>query len=256
MRLLNGSNSSILRLHFSGERGFHQIASDGGFLERPVPLREVILSPGERAEILIDFSGDTPGTETLLRAENNAGRTFEVLKLVVGRGGWPAGVSRSELPARLTRLEPTRVPREARTRRFVLSSMGMGMGMGGMGMGSFLTINGRRMDMERIDARVRLGSTEVWEVVNRTMGMGMGMMRGMMANPHSFHVHGLQFRILAINGREPQENESGWKDTVLLWPGDKVRLALTFADYTGIYMYHCHLLEHEDEGMMGQFEVR
>ena len=252
LRLLNGSNSTILRLHLGGGRGFQQVAGDGGFLERPVPMRQVILSPGERAEVLVDFSGAAPGTEAFLLAENNAGRTFEVLKLLVGRRGAAADVLPAGLPARLARLEADPGARAVGTRRFVLST-GMGMGGMGMGAGTSMTINGRSMDMERIDERVRLGSTEVWEVVNQSMGMGM--MRGMMAVPHSFHVHGLQFRILSINGREPPENERGWKDTVLLWPGDAARLALTFADYGGIYMYHCHLLEHEDEGMMGQFEV-
>ena len=102
------------------------------------------------------------------------------------------------------------------------------------------------MNMNRVDEEVVLGSSEVWEISNGGM---------MMSTPHSFHVHGLQFRILSINGAAPPPVLTGYKDTVLLWPGDRVRLLVEFTDYTGLYMYHCHLLEHEDEGMMGQYAV-
>ena len=113
--------------------------------------------------------------------------------------------------------------------------------------GGRLTINGRKMDMKRIDATVKAGSSEIWEIVN--------VRTGMMEIPHSFHLHGVQFQILDINGKKPPAGESGWKDTVLVWPGDTVRIIIPFREFPGIYMYHCHLLEHEDDGMMGQFEV-
>jgi FtsP/CotA-like multicopper oxidase with cupredoxin domain len=104
--------------------------------------------------------------------------------------------------------------------------------------------------MDRIDVRIPLGSTEVWEITNQQMGMGM-----MSNQPHSMHLHDVQFQVLDINGQRPPENLRGWKDTVLVWPGETVRVIARFADFTGIYMYHCHFLEHEDAGMMGQFEV-
>ena len=113
-------------------------------------------------------------------------------------------------------------------------------------MGSF-SINGKKMDMSGIDEIVKLGSTEIWEIYNRPMGM--------MQIPHSFQIHDVQFQILDRNGKPPSPAESGWKDTVLLWPGETVRFITRFEDYTGLYMYHCHFLEHEDDGMMGQFEV-
>ena len=124
---------------------------------------------------------------------------------------------------------------------------GGGMGMMGGGSARRLTINGRKMDMGRIDFKVRAGSTEIWEIVN--------VRTGMMEIPHSFHVHGVQFQILDINGNSPPAGEDGWKDTVLVWPGDRLRIIIPFREFPGIYMYHCHLLEHEDDGMMGQFEV-
>jgi len=109
------------------------------------------------------------------------------------------------------------------------------------------SINGKTMNMKRIDETVRLDSTKVWTVRNVVMGM--------MNIPHSFHVHDVQFHIMSINGNEPPKQLSGPKDTVLLMRGDEVKLALRFEDYEGIYMYYCHFLEHEDAGMMGQFEV-
>ena len=80
-------------------------------------------------------------------------------------------------------------------------------------------------------------------------------MMGMMTIPHSFHVHDVQFSVVSINGKPPSPLYSGPKDTILIMPGNRIEIALIFREYTGIYMYHCHFLEHEDEGMMGQFEV-
>jgi FtsP/CotA-like multicopper oxidase with cupredoxin domain len=77
----------------------------------------------------------------------------------------------------------------------------------------------------------------------------------MMRTPHSMHLHDVQFQILDRDGKAPPPHEQGRKDTVLIAPGETVRIISRFLDYTGIYMYHCHLLEHEDDGMMGQFEI-
>ncbi len=193
-------------------------------------------------------------------------------------------------PVRLVSLPRPRPERAVRMRRFVLS-MGMGMGMGGMGrrersmhhpdrygdtgpmgadhgrhgrggpmyppyasgtgrgvgpMGMRFTINGKSMDMDRIDEVVRVGTDEIWEVINRS------------PMPHPFHVHDVQFRILDRDGRPPDGIDSGLKDTVLVPPMGRVRLLLSFRDYVDPerpYMYHCHILEHEDAGMMGQFVV-
>lgn len=101
--------------------------------------------------------------------------------------------------------------------------------------------------MERIDYRQNLNEKEVWEVTN--MGNRMG---GMI---HPFHIHGVQFRIISRDGKVPPENEQGWKDTVLLNPDETVRLLVQFTE-KGVFMYHCHILEHEELGMMGQIEVR
>jgi blue copper oxidase len=236
-RLLNGSNSSIYRLSFDDGSAFSQIAGDGGFLEKPVEMSTLILSPGERAEILLDLRRKAPGDSLHLVTETFQGYRDAVLKIVMkdeqpGRG--PA----AGMPSRLVPVARIPEARAERSRRFDLETMGGG---------GRLTINGKKMDMERIDARVRAGSTEIWEIVNAGAGM--------MQIPHSFHVHGVQFQILDINGDKPPDQDSGWKDTVLLWPGDRMRIIIPFREFPGIYMYHCHLLEHEDDGMMGQFEV-
>ncbi len=232
-RILNGSNSTIMRYRFSDGMKFHQIASDGGFLEKPVPMGELILSPGERAEILVDFTQASSGDVPVLLADTNNGSQFTGVEFAL------EGMSASSyhIPERLVDIPEVNIDDASVRRPFVMAT----------GMGGRMTINGRQMSMQRVDEVVQLGAVEVWEVVNAGMGM--------MTTPHSFHVHDIQFRVFSINGQPPPPNQRGWKDTVLLWPGDEVHLLVSFEDYTGKYMYHCHLLEHEDQGMMGVFEV-
>ena len=247
-RLLNGSNSSIYRLSFSDESPFTQIASDGGFLEEPEAMKTLILSPGERAEIIVDLSSRKIGSSLTLVTETFQGFRDEVLKILVqGETSGRQGTA-TRIPKRLASIPAIPESRSSGSRRFDLQTMsGGGMGMMGGGSARRLTINGRKMDMGRIDFSVRAGSTEIWEIAN--------LRTGMMEIPHSFHVHGVQFQVLDINGNTPPAGEGGWKDTVLVWPGDTLRIIIPFREYPGIYMYHCHLLEHEDDGMMGQFEV-
>ena len=232
-RILNGSNSSLYKISLSDGSLFSQIASDGGFLEKAVTMNNSVLSPGERAEIIVDFNS-FKDKEVYLKVEIYTGKEFEALKIQIIDSN---AESANTIPYRLSRIVKIPESDADRTRRFVMQT----------GMGSF-SINGKKMDMSRIDEIVKLGSTEIWEIYNRPMGM--------MQIPHSFHIHDVQFQILDRNGKPPPPAESGWKDTVLLWPGETVRFITRFEDYTGLYMYHCHFLEHEDDGMMGQFEVR
>jgi len=232
-RILNGSNAGIYRVSMGDDRSFQMVASDGGFLAAPVSMTEVILSPGERAEIVVDFSTDEVGSRTRIRVEQYNGGVYDALEVRVAHDADPA----ARVAEQFGPVEEADPAAAQRTRQFVMETRGMGV----------FTINGRRMDMERVDVRVPRGTTEIWEISNRGMGM--------MQIPHSFHVHDVQFRILSRNGTPPPEHERGRKDTVLIWPGETVRIVAEFRDYTGIYMYHCHILEHEDAGMMGQFEV-
>ena len=264
LRLLNGSNARVYHLGFSDERTFFQIASDGGLLEAPVPLNRLRLSPGERAEILLDLRQDAGGYLILqsfsaeispllargpMMADALDRRTFPVMYIRVGEAG-DNGVS---LPARLTVIDRLSSAAAVRTRTFILRERMGGMGRGGNradadGGEAFspFTINDRSFDMRRIDETVRLGDTEIW-VIRSESNMA-----------HPFHIHDVQFQILDRNGSSPPAAERGWKDTVLVMPDETVRVIARFADFADPdhpYMYHCHILEHEDGGMMGQFVV-
>ncbi len=247
LRILNASNARIYNLGFSDDRTFFQVASDGGFLRAPVPLSRLFLSPAERAEILIDLGSDE-GTTLKLRSFNGGlgaslvpfplqdawdTADFDLLEITVG----PARANAVQtIPAGLTAVDAipeTDAVNLVSPRPFELAANPFG-------------INGKRMDMDVIDERIRLGDTEVWEITNPT------------TQAHPFHVHGDSFQVLTRDGLTPPENELGWKDVVLVRPFETVRIVKRFRDYADSvnpYMFHCHILEHEDVGMMGQFVV-
>ena len=162
-------------------------------------------------------------------------RRFDFLELVPqGRG------RRGRLPERLADLPPATREAARSIRPFNLE---MRMGPAMM-MGRGFLINGRSMDPRVIDERVPAATAEIWRITNTSPMM------------HPFHVHDTQFRILSRGGRPPAAHERGFKDTVLVMPGEPVELLVRFPDYRDPelpYMYHCHILEHEDAGMMGQF---
>jgi len=233
LRLLNGSNSSVYYLGFSDERVFKQIATDNSFLQKPVSLKTVRLSPGERAEIVVDLS-DMLGKNIYLK-ELNQNKIF--IKLNVSKKASKI----TKVPEVLTKLKQYSLTDAVNTRKFVLSGR----------MGN-LYINNKSMNMNRIDEIVPVNKVEIWKIYNQKM-----MMMGM---EHNFHIHATHFMILERNNSSSNvlENEKGYKDTVYLAPGDSVKLLVKMSDYTDNktpYMYHCHFLEHEDRGMMGQFLV-
>jgi len=237
LRILNGSNGRVYNFGMDDDREILQIASDGGLLPEPHPTRRVQLSPGERAEVVVRMEpGETAvlhsyqpdlGTDPWTSRFSGGGDTFDILQL---RAADRLEES-AEVPDELADA-PDLDPGEAsQTRTFRLGGS---------------NINGEKMDMDRIDEVVEVGATEIWEVTNPGN------------TPHNFHVHDVQFRVLDIDGREPEAPLSGWKDTVYAEPGTTMRLALRFTDYTDPdfpYMFHCHVLRHEDRGMMGQFVV-
>jgi len=253
LRLLNGANASIYNLEFSDGRQFVQIASDGGLLAEPVPLTNLRLAPGERAEIIVDFSADET---VLLRSVAASSRRGFGMGMMMGGVQSPefdliefradARLSPSApVPDKLASLPAVSAQDAARTRKFLLEMPGMGP-MRMLGLGSGFTINGNEMDIDRIDEVVKMGETEIWEFTN--------------AGPmiHPIHIHNTQFRILNRDGRPAAPNEAGLKDTVVINPDEVVRIVIRFDNYTDAerpYMYHCHILEHEDAGMMGQFTV-
>jgi len=259
LRLLNGSNSRIYRLAWEDGRPLTIIGTDGGLLERPVFRKYVFLSPGERLEIWADFSENPVGYNTSLLS-----LPFEAGGMGRGRMGkniyLPNGAAFSlfkvrvahtektsyRLPETLSEIEPVRLENAVNSyspRQFYLTMRHMQW-----------SINGRVFQMEDVadDEIVQLGTTEVWEFNNT----GSGMMN-MMNMPHPIHLHGKQFRVIERSGvvHEGYVDE-GWKDTVLLMPGERVRILVDFEDYGGMFLYHCHNLEHEDMGMMRNYFVR
>lgn len=229
LRLVNGSNARSYNFTFSNNQEFYQISSDGGFLENSVNMRSLLLAPAERAEILIDLSNYSKGDKLSLRDDN-----FDLMTIsIVSESN-----SSTIIPDKLTDIIKYNVNDVVKTREFVMS-----------GMGPMVTINGKQMDMDRIDERVNLNKLEEWIVSNDSSGMGM-----MNSVAHPFHVHSVQFQIIERNGNIPPQNELGWKDTVMINHGETVKLLVKFK-YKGMFMYHCHILEHEDAGMMGQFLV-
>jgi FtsP/CotA-like multicopper oxidase with cupredoxin domain len=235
LRVLNGSNARFYTLAFDDGRIFSQIASDGGLLERPNDISQITLGPGERAELIVDVSDGTPAMLQNRTSIQGVIRSFDVLDIRPDTNRTRA----KTIPSRLITLPKPDPGVAVRTRKLVL---GMERRMGG----GKMTINGQEMALDRIDQVVRVGTSEIWEIDNPTV------------LPHPIHIHDVQFRILDRNGALPSLGEQGLKDTVVVYPGEKVRVLLSFADYTDPdrpYMYHCHILEHEDAGMMGQFTV-
>ncbi|KAA0258822.1 copper oxidase [Deferribacter autotrophicus] len=234
-RLLNASNARSYLLKFDKQIPIFLIATDGGFIEKPIEINKIFLSPGERIEILADFSSINEGDIVSLEDGN-----YKFLKFKIGKKG-----KNYEIPPRLANFNKITKDESFKTRDFVLS-----------GLGHMVNINGKQFDINRIDEIVEIGTTEIWRV-----SANMGMHRMMINNNgrnyviHNFHAHGVLFQVLSRNGKPPALHERGWKDTIALRDGDTVELIMKFKK-KGIFMYHCHILEHEDNGMMGQFLVK
>jgi suppressor of ftsI len=239
LRLLNASTARSYAFTWSDGRPVELIATDGGLLESSVELDRVLLSPGERAEALVRVE---PGERLVLRSEATAESAGMIDSIAAMNGGTDSfdvlelrAADRldavPDVPERLATLPPVDEAQAVTTRSFTLDGF---------------DINGLEMDMGRIDETVTVDTTERWIVTNTSQ------------MPHSFHVHDVQFRIASIDGAPPPPELSGWKDTIFARPETEFVLVMRFEDYTDPdtpYMYHCHLLWHEDQGMMGQFAV-
>ncbi|WP_211160439.1 MULTISPECIES: multicopper oxidase domain-containing protein [Microbacterium] len=230
LRLLNGSSARMYDFAFADGREFALVGTDGGLLAAPVPSTSIPLSPGERAEIVVSMR---PGERAVLRSQapdpalNAGSAVFDVLELRAEASLTPSPV----LPETLAALPDASDADAAAERSFVMSGH---------------SINDRQMDLGRADFTATVDTSEVWTVRNEN------------PLPHSFHVHDTQFRVLSVDGEAPPARLSGWKDTIALEWNREYRLLVRFEDYadpTTPYMYHCHLLWHEDQGMMGQFLV-
>ncbi len=261
MRLLNASGERTFNFGFTGNKIFYQIASDGGLLNASLPTNRVRLSPGERAEILVDLSGMNTqtlnlmcyGTELPMGVQGGPtmpmppgsppmnsplnGINYNILKInVQAQSANPVTLIPTALTSNV--VYNTSQAHAERKVRFTSDSA--------MVMDGPFYFNDSTFDMMRVDYTIPLNSVEIWTLVNKTMVA------------HPFHLHDSQFFILDRNGVPADPQEQGRKDVVLVLPEDSVRFITKFEDYADDqipYMYHCHILMHEDDGMMGQFIV-
>jgi blue copper oxidase len=288
LRLLNGSNFRILKLGWSDSSPLTVIATDGGLLEAPVQRPYLTLSPGERIEVWVDFSAYEIGSELELRSlaftgvemggtmmggmempETSSlphGEEFLVLKINISQ----AASTNQSLPERLANLERLQLAAAINHDNLRLFEIAM--------LNEAWTLNGRAFEMDAVaeDEIVQANSLELWEFANLINGAPMANMEGhdmggdadvltedQMAHP--MHIHGVQFQVLERmideNFREGWETVSAgyvddaWKDTVLLMPGERVKLLMRFGSDLGLFVFHCHNLEHEDLGFMRNYRV-
>jgi blue copper oxidase len=240
-RILNGSNGRVYKVALSDNSPFHIIATDGGLKDAAVQATSFYLSPGERVDILVNFSSYTIGQSVTLKSQAfsapgmgtyRQGIELDLLRFDITGNHSSGGVVPASMPS-ISYYNPA----EAKTvRNFVLSVTGGGMNMH--------KINGLSFEMERIDWQTPLNSLEEWKIVNATN------------NLHPMHSHEAQFQVYSRNGStDLAPNDKGWKDTVLVNPFETVRTLVKFTEYKGIFLYHCHNLEHEDDGMMLNFKI-
>ena len=271
LRLLNASNSRIYKLAWSDGSKIKVIATDGGLLEQPKSVPYLMLAPAERREIWVDFSNQKVGSElTLYSTEfTTSGMGMMGGMGMTGRNSLPSGgkypvltcritkkITRDEkLPKQLSKITPLRLTdaeNKVEPYRISLSMRRMAA-----------LLNGRSYAMNDIrdDEMMPLNTLQVIEFDN---GFHRG---GMMQMPHPMHLHGEQFQVLkrevGNRGKAAHNtisagliDDNAWKDTVLVMPNEKVTILKPFNDYAGIFMYHCHNLEHEDMGMMRDLLVK
>ncbi|WP_254062132.1 multicopper oxidase family protein [Acidobacterium sp. S8] len=272
LRLLNGANSRFFNLSLNLAKRptdipslvtFHQIGTDGGFLPKPAALTKLLLGPAERADLIVDFSGLEDKTVTL---SNDAGAPFpgwsmlvkehpslyELMQFRVTRKKSENGRSFS-MPSEF---DFSRLDEKASviTRDFVLSEW-----LDEQGQTKGIRINNKGYD-DPVTESVKLGTVEKWRFINTT------------DDAHPMHLHLVQFQVLHRQGfntaaftrgvlepigipRPPEANEAGWKDTAIVNPRDVLTILARFEGYTGKYVFHCHMLEHEDNDMMRPYEV-
>lgn len=265
LRLLNGSSMRTFNIGFDNNQLFYVIAGDGGLLPEPVALNRLVLAPGERYEILVDLSGmeseiitmmsfgsELPsgmygaanpsgmGMGTIMGYDANPlnGADFDLLKVqITDQTADPV----TTIPSTL--IPPYIAPAYTATRTFNLEPETMGMD--NMVMGPFV-INGSSFNMDIINEVVPINTVEKWRINNNT---GIA---------HPFHIHEGQFIIDNINGAAPDPVDGGLQDVVYIPSGQYAEVIKTFTDFADDmvpYMYHCHMLHHEDDGMMGSFTV-
>ncbi len=255
LRILNMESERVYNLGISDGRSFHVIATDGGLVDKPIAVKRLLMTPGERYEILIDLSNNKVGSSLSLKAFNKGlafgygggepaqsgqfgsllnNNDFDVLKIVVVK---PTSKGIATLPTVLTKnIFPTKA-QVTNSRTVAITDNGPG---------TPFTFDGKSYDMGTINQHVKLGATEAWTITNDEI---FG---------HSFHIHDVQFKIVSRSSGAIPVYEQGWKDTFSIQRNEKVTFIAKFDDYASSewpFMYHCHMANHEDGGLMGQFLV-
>lgn len=268
-RVLNGSSSRSYNLGLSNNQKFYQIATDGGLLDSTLMLTRLVLSPGERAEILVDFTGkinekihlksfasELPigiyGADSVGDLDNILhdyddnilnGSDFNILQFnITNANSKPI----TTIINNLVPYKPFKIVDATKFRTFVFDTFRLlPIDAPNRTDGPF-GINNATFDIDVVNETIHLNTTEVWTLKNKTL------------LAHPFHIHDVQFNVIEKNGKAPIPSERGWKDVILVMPNDSVKFITkfeTFADKITPYMYHCHILHHEDDGMMGSFVV-
>jgi blue copper oxidase len=255
LRVLNGSTERSYQLGFSDNRNFMQIGTDGGLLETPAAMNRLRISPGERAELLLDFNGEQGDSLYLMNygLELGAGVSGG---FHTGPGGGTGPLDSTNVQMMKIRVTPaspspvTVLPSTLVTVDFVdtlqVSVVRKKILTSPLTNGGPFTIDSLNYDMSVINDTVLLGATEIWEIQNKSILL------------HPMHIHDIQFNVISRSTGPVPANEKGWKDVVSIAVNETVRVATKFADYADpnyAYMFHCHLLDHEDDGMMHQFIV-
>jgi bilirubin oxidase len=232
-RIVNATAARVFRVAIPGQTVTYA-GSDGGYFETPEEVKDVVIANSERAELLVRGMG-APGSATVLQSlpydrympQTRPTDWDTPLDLVSVQYSTESPMIAPPIPSTLRRIESLDTAKSKATRLLVLSQ--------GL-------INGRIMDMNRVDISARLGDTEIWQLEN-VVGMD-----------HPFHLHGFQFQVLDRNG--VPEKQRRWKDTVNVPKHETVRIIVRYDDNPGKWMFHCHILDHEDHGMMGILEVK
>lgn len=290
LRLLNGSNSRFYKLAWNNGAPVTVIGVDGSLLDKPKTLPYVMLGVAERVDLWVDLKDQPVGTEVVMKSMPfsagmmNRGMMGGMSSSLPLGSEYPVftlkanekGKNNFVLPDRLVafnRIDPSTAINQdnPRTFKFFMERMEW-------------TINGRTWETTGVseEETVKLNTTEIWELVNsggmmddggmmdnmmgdRGMMKQGGMMKNMMQMPHPIHLHQVQFNILERDTSEMDKDvwdsvkngliDDGWQDTVLLMPGMKIKIIMRFEDFKGLFLYHCHNLEHEDMGMMRNYEI-
>ncbi|WP_226036055.1 multicopper oxidase family protein [Aquibacillus saliphilus] len=255
-RILNASNTRGYRLHVDSGQPLCQIGSDGGLLERPVMMNQISMEPSERVDVIVDFSKHE-GEEIILKNDLGANaspddETNEVIKFNVTKT--LSAQDKSIIPKRLSTIPSLRQNRISTIRNLTLEGSSDKYGR------PLLLLNSKKWN-DPITENPKVGTTEIWSFINTT------------GFTHPMHIHLIQFQVLSRQAfdlerynqdetiiftgppKPPEPNERGWKDTIAAPSGQITRVIGKYGPYTGHYVWHCHILEHEDHDMMRPFVV-